>query len=137
MTAVNARRLAEEIQLNRPFQLPELEAFLNLVRTADQLSWQIGDVFKRRGVTMQQYNVLRILRGAGKDGLTCSQIGERMLSRDPDITRLLDRLERYPRIYYAQSVGWDLTVPPSVPILCVSRFLMAHWQLHAPRAMQR
>ncbi len=49
---------------------------------------------KKHGLTDSQYNVLRILRGAGPDGLRCMEIGERMISRDPDITRLLERLER-------------------------------------------
>ena len=91
---MNARRLADEIRMTRPFQLPELEAFLNLARTYDQLAWQLNEIFKPHGVTMQQYNVLRILRGAGDDGLPSLEIAHRMVTRVPDITRLVDRMER-------------------------------------------
>ncbi|MBI3695976.1 MAG: MarR family transcriptional regulator [Acidobacteria bacterium] len=71
----------------------EVEAFLNLQRTADVLLRGIEAVLKPFGFSPTQYNVLRILRGAGPEGLACRHIGDRMLTRDPDITRLLDRLE--------------------------------------------
>lgn len=91
---MNPRRLAEELGMSRPFQLPEQEAFLNLVRTCDQLQWHLAELFKSYGVTAQQYNVLRILRGAGGDGLPSLSIAHRMVTRVPDITRLVDRMER-------------------------------------------
>ncbi|MGE5236867.1 MAG: MarR family winged helix-turn-helix transcriptional regulator [Acidobacteriota bacterium] len=69
------------------------QTFLALVRTASTLSAHLADLFKEFGLTPAQYNVLRILRGAGPDGLLCSQVSERMITRDSDITRLLDRLE--------------------------------------------
>jgi DNA-binding MarR family transcriptional regulator len=72
----------------------EEETFLAVVRTANTLTARGADLFKRFGLTPAQYNVLRILRGAGPGGLMCSQISERMITRDSDITRLLDRLER-------------------------------------------
>ena len=100
---MNARRLAEEIRMSRPFQLPELEAFLNLIRTSDQLQWQMAELFKQYGVTMQQYNVLRILRGAGDDGLPSLSIAHRMVTRVPDITRLVDRMERNAWVERARS----------------------------------
>lgn len=84
-------KLAQEIQ-SKPFALLEEEAMLNIVRTADILMQSAGQVLKRFDVSGPQYNVLRILRGS-PDGLSCGQIAERMISRDPDITRLLDRLE--------------------------------------------
>lgn len=87
------RTLAEQIKLTRPFQLRELEAFLNLVRTTDQLSAELSALFKSHGLTMQQYNVLRILRGAGSQGLPSLEIAHRMITRVPDITRLVDRME--------------------------------------------
>ena len=65
-----------------------------LLKIADALSAQAEEVIKTAGLTAAQYNVLRILRGAGRDGLACREIGERMISRDPDITRLLDRMEK-------------------------------------------
>lgn len=91
---MNARRLADEIRMSRPFQLAEQEAFLNLVRTCDRLQWHLSELFKGYGVTMQQYNVLRILRGAGEAGLPSLTIAHRMVTRVPDITRLVDRMER-------------------------------------------
>ncbi|MBI4737736.1 MAG: MarR family transcriptional regulator [candidate division NC10 bacterium] len=71
----------------------EGEAFVNLLRTADALMQGVAATLKSAGLSPAQYNVLRILRGAGPDGLACREIGERMITRDPDITRLLDRLE--------------------------------------------
>ena len=66
---------------------------LNIVRTAEVLQRAIADFLDAFGLSSAQYNVLRILRGAGPAGATCSQIGKRMLTHDPDITRLLDRME--------------------------------------------
>ncbi len=77
----------------KPFTSNEAEAFLNLQRTADILMRGLERQLKPVGLTQTQYNVLRILRGAGRDGLLCREIGARMVTRDPDITRLLDRLE--------------------------------------------
>ena len=65
-----------------------------LQRTADQLQWRLSDMLKPHGLSPTQYNALRILRGAGDEGRACSEIAERMINRDPDITRLVDRLER-------------------------------------------
>ena len=86
-------KLASEIRQNKPFALPEEEALLNIVRTHEFISQRQLEFFKRYRLTPTQYNVLRILRGAGKDGVTCSECSERMVTSDPDITRLLDRLE--------------------------------------------
>ena len=69
------------------------EVFLNLLRTTDALARAEVDLLKRVGLTPAQYNVLRILRGASPDGLRCGGIAERIVTHDPDITRLLDRLE--------------------------------------------
>jgi DNA-binding MarR family transcriptional regulator len=88
-----AGRLRDEIQQQRPFQSLEQEALLNVLRTADVLTQRIAAVLKPFKLSLSQYNVLRILRGAGPDGLACQEVAERMISRDPDITRLLDRLE--------------------------------------------
>lgn len=86
-------RLQREIKQRRGFGSAEEEAFLNLQRTADVLARAIQETLKVAGLSLTQYNVLRILRGAGSAGLACSEIGERMLTHDPDVTRLLDRLE--------------------------------------------
>jgi DNA-binding MarR family transcriptional regulator len=72
---------------------PEETAFVDLLRTSDLLSRRLAPVLKAEDLSSTQYNVLRILRGAGGD-LACGEIGERMITRDPDITRLLDRLEK-------------------------------------------
>jgi DNA-binding MarR family transcriptional regulator len=72
----------------------EDRAFVALQKAADKLAVQAEQLLKSNGLTGAQYNVLRILRGAEPDGLPCSSIGERMISHDPDMTRLLDRMER-------------------------------------------
>jgi DNA-binding MarR family transcriptional regulator len=70
------------------------EAVLNVIRTADAIGRSFDTLFKTYGLTRTQYNVLRILRGAGEKGACCSQIGDRLITAEPDVTRLLDRLER-------------------------------------------
>jgi len=72
---------------------PEEVTYLELCRTADILSRGVSEVLKAEELSPNQYNVLRILRGA-PEGLPCGEIGTRMITRDPDITRLLDRLEK-------------------------------------------
>src|SRR5689334_10506302 len=72
---------------------PEEAAFLELMRTADLLSRGLVQILKTEDISPTQYNVLRILRGA-PDGLACGEIANRMITRDPDVTRLLDRLEK-------------------------------------------
>jgi DNA-binding MarR family transcriptional regulator len=85
-------KLAEEIKMSKPFSLLEEEASLSIVRTADVLFQRTAELLKPFDLSLSQYNVLRILRGA-KEALACGQIADRMVSRDPDITRLLDRME--------------------------------------------
>ena len=77
----------------KPSRRVEDEAFVNLLRTVDALMHGVAAALKPAGLSPAQYNVLRILRGAGHNGLACREIGERMITKDPDITRLLDRLE--------------------------------------------
>jgi len=72
---------------------PEEEAFLDLLRTTDLLTRRLAPVLKADDLSANQYNVLRILRGS-PEGLPCGEIASRMITRDPDITRLLDRLEK-------------------------------------------
>jgi DNA-binding MarR family transcriptional regulator len=74
-------------------ECPEESAFLDLLRTTDLLARGLATVLKAENLSANQYNVLRILRGS-PDGLPCSEIASRMITRDPDITRLLDRLEK-------------------------------------------
>ncbi len=90
-----ANKLKDEIKQTKPFSGLEQEALLNIRRTAGYLEHTMQQILKQHGLTEPQYNVLRILRGAGPGGLRCSEIGERMITRDPDITRLLARLESH------------------------------------------
>ena len=85
--------LKHEIVQERPFSSAEEEALLNLLRTADCLQRAFQRMSREWGVTSTQYNVLRILRGSHPQGLTCSAIGDRMITAEPDITRLLARLK--------------------------------------------
>ena len=87
------RGLQAELKQKIPFASREAEAYLSLLRTADALQTQVEAQLREFGLTGTQYNALRILRGAGPEGLPCREIGERMITRDPDITRLLNRLE--------------------------------------------
>ena len=91
---VMAGRLQQEIQQTKAIRLLEEEATLNIVRTADFLMQVLMDVLKPFALSPTQYNVLRILRGAGESGVSCKDVGARLVARDPDITRLMDRLEK-------------------------------------------
>ncbi len=93
-TGTQARGLQAELKQAVPFASSEQEAYLSLLRTADALQSAMESRLKEFTLTGTQYNALRILRGAGPDGLPCSEIGERMITHDPDITRLLNRLEK-------------------------------------------
>ena len=72
----------------------QFEAFSALLAAAGQLERELVEVLKHAGLSLAQYNVLRILRGAGAAGLACGQIGGRLIRHDPDVTRLTDRLEK-------------------------------------------
>ena len=99
-------KLKEEIQQHRPFRSEEAEAALNIHKTSDVLQTRVAELLKPFGLSPTQYNVLRILRGAHRDHvegiggcrqggtLACSEVARRMISRDPDMTRMLDRLEK-------------------------------------------
>lgn len=86
------RSLREEIQQSRPFASRATEVALGLLRTNDLFAAATAALLRPHGLTQSSYNVLRILRGAGDEGLPCAQIGQRMVSRVPDVTRLVDRL---------------------------------------------
>jgi DNA-binding MarR family transcriptional regulator len=86
-------RLESELKQARPFSRKTEEALVSIMRTAAVLDHVLQDALKQFGITGTQYNVLRILRGAGKDGLCGREIGERLVSRVPDVSRLLDRME--------------------------------------------
>jgi MarR family transcriptional regulator, organic hydroperoxide resistance regulator len=92
-------RLQAEIKQNRPFRRLETEAMAGVLRTAAVLDHTLGEALKPFGVTLTQYNVLRILRGAGERGLCGRDVGERLISRVPDVPRLLDRMEEMAMIH--------------------------------------
>ena len=87
-------RLRQEIRQKRPFSGVQEEVVLALLRTADQAAAPMNETLRAASLSQSQYNILRILRGAGEEGLPCGEISERMVRRDPDLTRLLDRLEQ-------------------------------------------
>lgn len=87
-------RLAEEIKQTKPFSGPQEEMALQVLRTADLLNRQMTEFLKPHGLSPTQYNALRILRGSGAEGLPCGEVSSRMVTREPDVTRLLDRMER-------------------------------------------
>ncbi len=78
----------------RPAHPVEQDAYIELQRTADALARGLANVLKPARLTSAQFNVLRILRGVGVAGATCCEVGNRMITRDPDVTRLVDRLEK-------------------------------------------
>ena len=85
--------LQRELKQNRPFASATQEATVALIYTADLVRRSVSNVVEGHGITLQQYNVLRILRGAGEKGLPTLDIAERMIEQTPGITRLIDRLE--------------------------------------------
>lgn len=87
-------QLAAELKQTRPFASPVQEAFVSIKRTAALLELRAADMMRPFGITPTQYNVLRILRGAGADGLPRCEIRARLIAPVADATRLLDRLER-------------------------------------------
>lgn len=98
-------KIAAEISQTKPFTCREEEAFLNLARSYEHLQQGFAELFRTFQLSTTQYNVLRILRGAGEEGLTCTEAARRMISHDPDITRLFDRLESRALIVRSRSTA--------------------------------
>jgi len=86
--------IQHEIKQSKPFATKSQEAYVALLRTADDSKRHVGDVLEPSGMTLQQYNVLRILRGSGEEGLPTLTVAERMIERTPGVTRLIDRMEK-------------------------------------------
>ncbi len=86
------RPLQEELRQNKPFDLLEEEVHVSIARTAALLERQFSQLLRPHGIAPTQYNVLRILRGAGADGLCRHELGDRLVNAVPDVTRLLDRM---------------------------------------------
>jgi DNA-binding MarR family transcriptional regulator len=90
---VALKTLRDELKMTKPFKSVEEEALLSIARTAALIEHAGAEAFKPFNLTITQYNVLRILRGAGIDGLCRNEVGERLVTKVPDVTRLLDRME--------------------------------------------
>jgi DNA-binding MarR family transcriptional regulator len=97
MSKVNMPRhstLHEELGESQPFQVPEQEAYLNLVRTHALLSDKVAELFKQHHLSQPLYNVLKVVARVGSAGMPSQSIAQYMVARDPDITRLVDRLQK-------------------------------------------
>jgi DNA-binding MarR family transcriptional regulator len=94
MTRKSISAVGEEIRQSKPFATMEEELLVSLLRTTDVLHQRFEQIIRPFNISMTQYNVLRILRGAEPGGRTCGEIGERMIAREPDVTRLLDRMDK-------------------------------------------
>ena len=94
MTKRPVSAVGDEIHQTRAFATIEEELLVSLLRTTDVLHERFEAMIRPFNISMTQYNVLRILRGAEPGGRTCGEIGERMIAREPDVTRLLERLEK-------------------------------------------
>ena len=94
MARTKRSSLATALKQNRPFVSLEQEVYLGILRTASELSYTVDHFFRPFGITSSQYNVLRILRGAGTDGLCRNEISERMVTATSDMSRLLDRMAK-------------------------------------------
>lgn len=90
---MSPKTLRDELKMARPFKSLEEEAILSIARTAAVLEHSGAEALKPFNLTITQYNVLRILRGAGEPGLCRNEVGERLVTKVPDVTRLLDRME--------------------------------------------
>ena len=134
-----AGKIQEELKQTKPVGSLEEEVFLNVQRTANLLGQGLSELLKQYDLTATQYNVLRILRGAGMQGLAAGEIGERMITRDPDVTRLLDRLEKRGlaerwrctddrRVVWTRitPAGLELIAPLDGPILALHARMLGH-----------
>lgn len=92
MVGIDTPRIYADIRQTRPFARPQQEALVTLTLTADVLRHALERALAPRGISPEQYNVLRILRGAGKAGHPTQEIARRMISRSPNVTRLIDKL---------------------------------------------
>lgn len=130
--------IRSEIKQSRPFPSAADEAVVTLLGTADRVRTALGRVIEAHDLTLQQYNVLRILRGAGETGLPTLEIASRMIEANPGITRLVDRLERKrlarrvrcPEdrrqvLCHATPLALDLLETLEAPVAAVARTLLA------------
>ncbi len=136
------RTLADEIGKKKPFESPEQEAHLNVQRTASVLGAPFGALFKPHGLTEATYNILRILRGAAVTGpgrRACHEIAEQLIAQGPDVTRLVDKLEKQGlaercrcdkdrRVVYVQITrkGLDILARLDAPTMRLHREQLGH-----------
>lgn len=131
--------LRDEIKQTRPFGSAEQEAHLGIERTAAILGHAFADAIRGFGITPTQYNVLRILRGAGPNGLCRNEVRDRLVSPVPDVTRLLDRMEEAGLIVRERGTedrrlvgtritksGTDLLARMDGPVMEAHRRLLGH-----------
>ena len=104
--SIMSSRLQAELKQTKPFARRTSEALLSVLRTAALLEHQVNEALRPFGITELQYNVLRILRGAGPDGLCGREIAERLVSKVPDVSRLLDRMDRSSRYRKPSARRW-------------------------------
>jgi DNA-binding MarR family transcriptional regulator len=130
--------LQRELRQRRPFPSVAQEGVVSVVRTADLLRRRMAALVEPRGITVQQFNVLRILRGGGPDGLPTLEVGARMIEETPGITRLLDRLEakglvrrqrcpkdRRQHLCWITQEGLDLLASLDEPVVTHSREMLS------------
>ena len=135
--------LQQELKKRSPFEVAEQEAMLNLLRTADRLQLEFVRLFRAHGLSPASYNVLRILRGEGGEGLPSLEIAGRMITSVPDITRLVDRLEAAGLVCRDRSgrdrrvvrvrvtdCGIDLLSRLDDPVVALHRRLLGHLDSH-------
>ena len=130
--------LQREIRQRRPFPSAAQEGVVSVMRTADLLRRRMAALVEPHGITVQQFNVLRILRGGGPDGLPTLEVGARMVEETPGITRLLDRLEskglvrrqrcpkdRRQHLCWITKEGLDLLASLDEPVVTHSREMLS------------
>jgi DNA-binding MarR family transcriptional regulator len=134
--------LQDELKKRRPFDLPEQEVYLNLLRTAGAHSAAFERMFRVEGLSGSTYNLLRILRGAadgGQPGLPCCEVSSRLVTQVPDMTRLVDRLEEAGLVTRSRSTtdrrvvliaitahGRELLAKLDEPVLTMHRQQLGH-----------
>jgi DNA-binding MarR family transcriptional regulator len=130
---------AEPRPTSAPARTLEQEAFLQIQRCAEALAYSVAELLRPYALTPTQYNALRILRGAGEPGATCGEIGERLVNRVPDVSRLVDRLERSGLVARSRRdadrrvvrvnvtpAGLDLLAELDEPVLALHRRQLGH-----------
>ena len=112
-------RIKSEIKQKKPFRSRQQEAAIAILRTADVVRRRLARVIETRGITLQQYNVLRIVGGAGSEGIPTLEIAGRMIEQTPGITRLLDRLDPVKRQLLGagtSALGYWIPTDEDVPL---------------------